>query len=93
MNNGYMGMVRQWQELFWERRYSAVEMGPSPDWVKLAEAFGATGMRAEDPADLEETMRNALEAEGPVLVDVRVTQEENCFPMIPAGAAARDMVG
>ena len=93
MNNGYMGMVRQWQELFWDRRYSAVEMGPSPDWVKLAEAFGATGMRAADPADLEETMRKALEAEGPVLVDVRVSAEENCFPMIPAGAAARDMVG
>jgi acetolactate synthase-1/2/3 large subunit len=93
MNNGYMGMVRQWQELFWERRYSAVEMGPSPDWVKLAEAFGATGMRCEDPADLEETMRRALDADGPVLVDVRVTAEENCFPMIPAGAAARDMVG
>jgi len=93
MNNGYMGMVRQWQELFWDRRYSSVEMGPSPDWVKLAEAFGATGIRAEDPADLEETMRKALETDGPVLVDVRVSQEENCFPMIPAGAAARDMVG
>ena len=57
MNNGYMGMVRQWQELFWDRRYSAVEMGASPDWVKLAEAFGATGLRVEDAADLEETMR------------------------------------
>ena len=49
MNNGYMGMVRQWQELFWDRRYSSVEMGPSPDWVKLAEAFGATGMRCRGP--------------------------------------------
>ena len=67
MNNGYMGMVRQWQELFWDRRYSSVEMGPSPDWVKLAEAFGATGMRCEDPADLEEMMRKALETDGPVL--------------------------
>src|SRR3954467_9351760 len=93
MNNGYMGMVRQWQELFWDRRYSSVEMGPSPDWVKLAEAFGATGLRCEDSADLEETMRGALDTEGPVLVDVRVTPEENCYPMIPAGAAARDMVG
>jgi acetolactate synthase I/II/III large subunit len=93
MNNGYMGMVRQWQELFWDGRYSAVEMGPSPDWVKLAEAFGATGMRCEDAAELEEMMRAALEADGPVLVDVRVTPEENCYPMIPAGAAARDMVG
>ena len=93
MNNGYMGMVRQWQELFWDRRYSAVEMGPSPDWVKLAEAFGATGMRCEDAADLEEMMAKALETDGPVLLDVRVSPEENCFPMIPAGAAARDMVG
>jgi len=93
MNNGYMGMVRQWQELFWDRRYSSVEMGPSPDWVKLAEAFGATGLRCEDSGELEETMAKALETEGPVLLDVRVSPEENCFPMIPAGAAARDMVG
>jgi acetolactate synthase-1/2/3 large subunit len=93
MNNGFMGMVRQWQELFWDRRYSAVEMGPSPDWVKLADAFGATGMRAEKSDELEDTMRAALATDGPVLLDVRVTREENCFPMIPAGAAARDMVG
>jgi acetolactate synthase-1/2/3 large subunit len=93
MNNGYMGMVRQWQELFWDGRYSAVEMGPSPDWVKLAEAFGATGMRCEKAADVETTMREAIDADGPVLVDVRVSREENCYPMIPAGAAARDMVG
>jgi acetolactate synthase-1/2/3 large subunit len=93
MNNGYMGMVRQWQELFWDERYSSVEMGPSPDWVKLAEAFGATGMRCEDQADLEEMMGKALEIDGPVLVDVHVSPKENCYPMIPAGAAARDMVG
>ena len=93
MNNGYMGMVRQWQELFWEKRYSSVEMGPSPDWVKLAEAFGAKGMRCEDSGDLEDMMRNALETDGPVLLDVQVSKEENCYPMIPAGAAARDMVG
>ena len=92
MNNGYMGMVRQWQELFWDHRYSAVEMGPSPDWVKLAEAFGATGLRCDNSADLEETMVTALETDGPVLVDVRVSAEENCYPMIPPGEAARDMV-
>jgi acetolactate synthase-1/2/3 large subunit len=92
MNNGYMGMVRQWQELFWDRRYSSVEMGASPDWVKLAEAFGAKGMRCENSADLEEQMVAALEHEGPVLLDVRVAQEENCYPMIPPGSAARDMV-
>jgi acetolactate synthase-1/2/3 large subunit len=93
MNNGYFGMVRQWQELFWDGRYSSVEMGASPDWVKLAEAFGATGMRVEDQADVEGAMREALAAEGPALLDVRVTPDENCYPMIPAGSAARDMVG
>jgi acetolactate synthase-1/2/3 large subunit len=92
MNNGYMGMVRQWQQLFWDRRYSAVEMGASPDWVKLAEAFGATGLRVEDAADLEDTMRKAIEADGPVLVDIRVTQEENVYPMIAPGTPAREMV-
>jgi acetolactate synthase-1/2/3 large subunit len=68
-------------------------MGPSPDWVKLADAFGATGMRCEESGDLEEAMRTALAADGPVLLDVHVSQKENCYPMIPAGAAARDMVG
>ncbi len=92
MNNGYMGMVRQWQELFWDRRYSSVQMGDSPDWVKLAEAFGATGMRCENADELEGTMTQALETDGPVLLDVRVAQEENCYPMIPPGEAARDMV-
>jgi acetolactate synthase I/II/III large subunit len=93
MNNGYMGMVRQWQELFWEKRYSSVEMGEHPDWVKLAEAFGCTGMRVTDKNEVEDAMKSALETDGPVLLDVRVTKEENCYPMIPAGAAARDMVG
>jgi len=93
MNNGYFGMVRQWQELFWEGRYSSVEMGPSPDWVKLAEAFGAKGMRVEDAGEVEGAMRDALATDGPVLLDCMVSREENCYPMIPAGAAARDMVG
>jgi acetolactate synthase-1/2/3 large subunit len=94
MNNGYLGMVRQWQELFWDRRYSSVDIGgPSPDWVKLADAYGALGMRVSDKAELPEVMRTALAAEGPVVVDVRVTKEENTYPMIPAGQPARDMVG
>ena len=93
MNNGYLGMVRQWQELFWDRRYSAVKMGSSPDWVKLAEAFGARGMKIEDKTELVGGFKEALAMDGPVLVDVRVTAEENCYPMIPAGQAARDMVG
>jgi acetolactate synthase-1/2/3 large subunit len=93
MNNGFMGMVRQWQELFWSERYSGVENGPSPDWVKLSEAFGAGGLRCEDSADLEEMMIATLEHDGPALLDVRVSPRENCYPMIPAGNAARDMVG
>src|SRR2546421_903900 len=93
MNNGYLGMVRQWQELFWDRRYSSVEMGASPDWVKLADAFGAVGMRVTDKSELTDAMRTALDTDGPVVLDVHVTKEEKCYPMIPAGQAARDMVG
>jgi acetolactate synthase I/II/III large subunit len=93
MNNGYLGMVRQWQELFWDGRYSHVETGEFPDYVKLAEAYGATGMRFEDKTTLVEDMKRAIATDGPVLVDVRVTREENTYPMIPAGQAAREMVG
>jgi acetolactate synthase-1/2/3 large subunit len=93
MNNGYLGMVRQWQELFWDRRYSSVDMGNVPDFVKLAEAYGCTGVRMEDARTLVDDMRAAIATPGPVVVDVRVTKEENVYPMIAPGAAARDMVG
>jgi acetolactate synthase-1/2/3 large subunit len=93
MNNGYLGMVRQWQELFWDRRYEAVDLGSYPDWVKLAEAYGATGMRVDDKTQVEDAMRQAIETEGPVLVDVRVAREENTYPMIQPGGPAREMVG
>jgi acetolactate synthase I/II/III large subunit len=93
LNNGYLGMVRQWQELFWDRRYSQVDMGQHPDFVKLADAYGATGIRLDDKASLDEGIKQALATEGPVVVDVRVTREENVYPMIAPGEAARDMVG
>jgi acetolactate synthase I/II/III large subunit len=93
MNNGYLGMVRQWQELFWDRRYSNVDMGTWPDWVKLADAYGATGVRLTDKTTLVPDLRRAIETPGPVVVDVRVTREENTYPMIAPGAAAREMVG
>jgi acetolactate synthase-1/2/3 large subunit len=93
VNNGYLGMVRQWQELFWDKRYSHVDMGSYPDFVKLAEAYGATGVRLTDKATLVDDLKAAIATEGPVVVDVRVTAEENVYPMIPAGQAARDMVG
>jgi acetolactate synthase-1/2/3 large subunit len=93
MNNGYLGMVRQWQELFWDGKYSHVDMGQFPDFVKLAEAYGATGMRFEDKTTLVADFKRAIATKGPVVVDVRVTREENTYPMIPAGQAAREMVG
>jgi acetolactate synthase-1/2/3 large subunit len=93
MNNGFLGMVRQWQELFWEKRYSHVTLGGNPDFVKLAEAYGCTGLRLTDKTTLVDDMRAALALPGPVVVDVRVTAEENVYPMISPGEAARDMVG
>jgi acetolactate synthase-1/2/3 large subunit len=92
-NNGYLGMVRQWQELFWDRRYSHVDTGQYPDFVKLAEAYGCTGVRLTDKTTLVDDLRTALATEGPVVVDVRVTREESVYPMIAPGAAAREMVG
>jgi acetolactate synthase I/II/III large subunit len=93
LNNGYLGMVRQWQELFWDGRYSQVDMGRFPDFVKLADAYGCTGVRLTDKTTLVQDVREAIATPGPVVVDVRVTREENTYPMIAPGAAARDMVG
>jgi acetolactate synthase-1/2/3 large subunit len=93
MNNGYLGMVRQWQELFWDRRYSQVDMGQWPDFVKLADAYGCTGVRLTDKATLVDDLKAAIATEGPVIIDVRVTREESVYPMIAPGAAAREMVG
>ncbi len=93
VNNGYLGMVRQWQELFWDNRYSHVDMGQVPDFVKLAEAYGMTGMRITEKDKLVDGLKEALAIDGPVVVDIRVTREENVYPMIAPGAAARDMVG
>jgi acetolactate synthase-1/2/3 large subunit len=94
VNNGYLGMVRQWQELFWDKRYSQVDLGGGwPDFVKLAEAYGATGVRLTEKSTLVADLKQALDTPGPVVVDVRVTREENVYPMIAPGAAARDMVG
>jgi acetolactate synthase-1/2/3 large subunit len=93
MNNGYMGMVRQWQDLFWDGRHSGVKLGGSPDWAKLADAFGAKGMRIDAKDELEDAMSEAIATEGPVLVDVHVTPAEDCFPMFAAGEPARNMVG
>ncbi len=92
LNNGFMGMVRQWQELFYGERYSESRMDAQPDFVKLADAYGATGFRVDAPGDVAEALKTAFATEGPVIVDVRVDPTENVFPMIPAGAAHNEMI-
>ncbi len=93
LNNGVLGMVRQWQDLFWDKRHSEIDLGDIPDWMKLAEAYGWAGFRLTDKADLLGDLKKAFETPGPVLVDVRVTRYENTYPMFVAGKPARDMVG
>ncbi|WP_219895114.1 acetolactate synthase 3 large subunit [Aquisediminimonas profunda] len=92
LNNEYMGMVRQWQELTYSSRYSESYSDSLPDFVKLAEAYGWKGIRIEDPDDLEAGIKAMLDHDGPVIVDCMVAKLANCFPMIPSGAAHTDMI-
>ncbi|MGO9147884.1 MAG: biosynthetic-type acetolactate synthase large subunit [Desulfomonilia bacterium] len=92
INNGFLGMVRQWQSLFYKGRYSHTSMAVSPDFVKLAEAYGAHGIRVENPSDVEDAIRTALSIKGPVFVDFRVEPEEDVYPMVPAGAPINNML-
>jgi acetolactate synthase-1/2/3 large subunit len=92
INNQWLGMVRQWQELFWNGRYSQTCMECQPDFVKLAEAYGAEGHRVSRPEDLEEVLRLAFASEGPAVIDIRVKREANVYPMIPAGGTVHDMM-
>jgi acetolactate synthase-1/2/3 large subunit len=92
LNNHYMGMVRQWQELLHGGRYSESYTDSLPDFVKLAEAFGAVGLRTGDPSELDGVIKEMIKIKKPVIVDVLVDEKENCFPMIPSGAAHYDML-
>ncbi len=93
LNNGYLGMVRQWQELFYNRRYSHSYLGwDIPDFVKLAEAYGASGYRVERNEEVENVLKKALSEEKPTIVDVRINPEENVYPMVPAGAPLKEMI-
>jgi acetolactate synthase-1/2/3 large subunit len=92
LNNEYMGMVRQWQELMHGSRYSESRMEAMPDFVKLAEAFGAVGLRATKPSEVDGVIADMIAADGAVIADIRVDQAENCFPMIPSGAAHNEML-
>ena len=92
LNNEYMGMVRQWQELLHGGRYAESYTAALPDFVKLAEAYGAHGIRCSDPAKLDEVIAEMIDTPGPVIVDCVVSKEENCFPMIPSGKAHNEML-
>ncbi|WP_320175190.1 biosynthetic-type acetolactate synthase large subunit [Maridesulfovibrio sp.] len=92
LNNGYLGMVRQWQELFYNRNYCETCMDAQPDFVKLAEAYGAAGYRITEEKDLEPVLKEAFSNGKPTIIDVRVDPEENVYPMVPAGASLTDML-
>ncbi len=91
LNNGYLGMVRQWQQLFWRKRYSHVEM-TGPDYVKLAEAYGLPGFRASHTNEVEDVLKKVLAANGPVIAEFKVVKEENVYPMIPAGQTYNEII-
>ena len=92
LNNQYMGMVRQWQELLHGGRYSESYMSSLPDFVKLADAFQGEGLIAEKPGDVDRVIKEMMRIDKPVIADIRVDQSENCFPMIPSGAAHNQML-
>jgi len=94
LNNRFLGMVRQWQELFYDHRYSSVDLDVgTPDFVKLAEAYGIKGVRVEKIEDVEPTLKEAIEARKPILIDFMVAREENVYPMVAPGASIDEMLG
>ncbi len=92
LNNGYLGMVRQWQQLFYRGRYSQTSLEYSPDFVRVAEAYGAVGLRATKPQEVEKAIKKALNTNAPVFIDFVVEREENVYPMVPAGAPLSNML-
>ena len=92
VNNGYLGMVRQWQELFYGNRLCAVELDTFPDPEKLAGAYGFRGRTIEKPSELRSALEDAVREPGPYLLNVRVSPYENVYPMVPAGGAINEMV-
>jgi acetolactate synthase-1/2/3 large subunit len=91
LNNGYLGMVRQWQELFWRKRYSHVEM-TGPDYVKVAEAYGIPGFRATLTNEIDDVIKQLFEVDGPALAEFKVVKEDNVYPMIPAGQTYHEII-
>jgi acetolactate synthase-1/2/3 large subunit len=92
INNQHLGMVRQWQQHFYDNRVSESNLHVQPDFVKLAEAFGALGLRASRAEEVEPVLEQAFAYPGPVMMDFRVSPEENCYPMVPAGSPSSKMI-
>ncbi|HLV09400.1 MAG TPA: thiamine pyrophosphate-dependent enzyme, partial [Halanaerobiales bacterium] len=92
LNNSSLGMVRQWQELFFNKKYASTIL-KNPDFAKLAEAFGIYGLVIDKKEDVKSSLRKAFKHDGPVVLDVRVDQNENVYPMVPAGAGINEMIG
>jgi acetolactate synthase-1/2/3 large subunit len=92
LNNRMLGMVAQWQRFFYNRRYSAVELGRSPDFVKLAESYGAEGVRVNSIPELEAAVNRAIRSPITTVIDVPISPEENVLPMLPPGAGIKEMV-
>jgi acetolactate synthase-1/2/3 large subunit len=92
MNNGFLGMVRQWQELFYNRRYSYTEL-ENPDFVKLAEAYGAVGIRVNKKSEVRPALEEAMAVDKPVVLDFPIEREENVYPMVPPGEPIHKMLG
>ena len=93
INNSYLGMVRQWQELFHNKRYSSVDLSINPDFIKIGEAYGIKSIQLKNKKDLKRHLKKILESDEPILVDCIVEKEENVYPMIPAGKDVSCLVG
>jgi acetolactate synthase-1/2/3 large subunit len=92
MNNGWLGMVKQWQKLFYEKRYKATTLGKVPDFVKLAKAYGADAIKVEKGSELKEAIRQAVKSDVAFLIDVAIDPEEDILPMIPPGKKPSDTI-
>ncbi len=92
LNNGYLGMVRQWQEFFWDKRYSHTNIDNSVDFIKLADAYGAIGIRVKKKEEVEDAIKKALETDNVVIIDFWIEREENVYPMVPAGSTVENII-
>jgi acetolactate synthase-1/2/3 large subunit len=93
LNNGFLGMVRQWQQLFWDKRYSHTCIDFAPDFIKLAEAYGCEGIMVTEQKEVVPAIKKALKiTDKPIIMDFKVSKEENVYPMVPAGKTLKDII-